>query len=105
MEGTHLITYNACALDIMTSLSEKWCIPVEDLHDLNSSNSAYQVLINTTTGLLSDSTRRVNIIYCWTRSPDKFISFDNIVLGLKIRKDLLTLVFTTVKSLTNVLTI
>ena len=74
----------------MASLSEKWCIPIEDLRNINGSNSAYQALLNATDGFdvpLSVSARRVNVIYCWTRSADEFISFDNIVVGLKIRKE------------------
>ena len=89
-----LIIYNASAIDTMKSLSEKWSISTNDLHTANSSNAAYQSLFNQQnnsridfTAPLSDSARRVNTIYCWTRSVNEFLDFDSILIGLNIRKE------------------
>ena len=93
--GNHLVVYNASAVDTISSLSEKFCIPKEHLHAVNSSNAAYQSLFDpediSQTQLydvpLSSSSRRVNSIYCWTRPAQNFIDFDHIPIGFTVRKE------------------
>ena len=91
----HLVVYHASALDTIRSLSEKWCIEPEHLHRANANNSSYQTLMTEDDTNdqsrydipLSSSARNVNVIYCWTRPADKFVSFDNIPIGFKVLKE------------------